>query len=77
MNAYTFGPAPKPLSKKEMADIEADLAAERDLSTLVEAAKIRKDQTRFNAALEKREKMRAELERIDPLAPLSAKTEST
>jgi len=77
MNAYTFAPVAAPLSKKEMADIEADLAAERDLNTLIEAAKIRKDQTRFNAALEKRERMRAELERIDPLAPLPAKTETT
>lgn len=64
----------KPPSKKEMAEIEADMAAERDLNLLIEAAKIRKDPARFNAALEKREKMRAELERIDPLAPVKAES---
>lgn len=67
----------KPPSKKEMAEIEADMAAERDLNLLIEAAKIRKDPARFNAALEKREKMRAELEKIDPLKPLSASTGTT
>lgn len=77
MNTYTFGPAPKPLSKKEMAEIEADIAAERDLNLLIEAAKIRKDTARFEAALKKREQMRAELEKIDPLKPLSAKTGTT
>lgn len=69
MNAYVMNTV-KPLSKKELADIEADLASERDLNLLIEAAKIRKDPERFNAALKKREQMRAELERIDPLAPL-------
>lgn len=74
---YAIHAGPKPLSKKELAEIESDMAAERDLNLLIEAAKIRKDPTRFNAALEKREKMRAELERIDPLAPVSAKTENS
>lgn len=67
----------KPPTKKELAEIEADFAAERDLNTLLEAAKIRKNPERFKAALEKREKMRAELERIDPLAPAPASTEKT
>ncbi len=67
----------KPPSKKEMAEMEAEMAAERDLNLLIEAAKIRKDQTRFDAALKKREQMRAELEKIDPLKPLSASTGTT
>jgi hypothetical protein len=66
----------KPPSKQELAEMEADRAAERDLEILLEAAKIRKDEARFSAVLGKREKMRAELERIDPLAPAPAKTES-
>jgi len=66
----------KPPTKKEQAEMRAEMNAEHDLNILIEAAKIRKDSSRFKAALEKREKMRAELERIHPLAPVSAKTEA-
>lgn len=61
--------ADKPLTRKEIAEMEADMQAERDLCTLVEAAKIRKDGGRYAAAMEVRRKKQEELERVATLVP--------
>lgn len=59
----------KPLTRKEMAEMQADMQAEADLCTLVEAAKIRKDSGRYMAAMEIRRKKQEELERVATLVP--------
>jgi hypothetical protein len=41
----------RPMNKAEMAKEEKKWAAQHDLRTLIEAERIKKDKTRFNAAL--------------------------
>jgi hypothetical protein len=69
-------PAPKPLSKKEMEDIQRDQQAEMDLHCLIESEKIKKDPPRLAAALEKKKKMQAELEQIAAKAPTTTPEKS-
>jgi hypothetical protein len=63
---YDHLPLNRPLTKKELDDLEKDRLAEADLSLLLEAAKIRRTPERLSAALAKRAKMQDELERIAP-----------
>lgn len=62
-------------TRREIEQMEAEHQAECDLNTLVEAAKIRKDPTRYQAAMTKRQKMEEELARVARLAvaPAQAK----
>ena len=59
-------PLNRPLTKKELDDLERDRRAEADLALLIEAEKIRRDPDRLAPALAKRAKMQEELERIAP-----------
>lgn len=63
---YGTYPSNKPLTKKEIEAIERDIQAENDIRCLIEAEKIKKDQERLAAALQKKKKMQEELERIVP-----------
>lgn len=69
-------PAPRPLSKKELEDIQRDQQAETDLHCLIESEKIKKDPPRLAAALEKKKKMQAELEQIAAKAPTATPEKS-
>lgn len=61
----------RPITRKEMDAMQADMQAEADLFTLVEAAKIRKDSSRYEAAMRVRKKKQEELERVATLVPAS------
>jgi hypothetical protein len=64
----------KPMTRKEIDAMQADMQAEADLCTLVEAAKIRKDSSRYEAAMLVRKKKQEELERVATLVPAPGKT---
>lgn len=64
----------RPMTRKEMEAAQADMQAEADLCTLVEAAKIRKDSPRYEAAMRVRKKKQEELERVATLVPAAGKT---
>lgn len=64
----------KPMTRKEIDAMQADMQAEADLCTLVEAAKIRKDSSRYEAAMLVRKKKQEELERVATLVPAHGKT---
>lgn len=51
--------------KKPMSEEEAEFEAEHDLRTLIEAEKIKRDEGRMKKALERRDKMRKDMEAID------------
>jgi hypothetical protein len=59
----------RPMTRKEIDAMQADMQAEADLCTLVEAAKIRKDSSRYEAAMLVRKKKQEELERVATLVP--------
>lgn len=63
----------KPMTRKEIDAMQADMQAEADLCTLVEAAKIRKDSSRYEAAMLVRKKKQEELERVATLVPAPGK----
>lgn len=69
-------PAPKPLSKKEIEEMQREQQAEADLHCLIESEKIKKDPPRLAAALEKKKKMQAELEQIAAKAPTATPEKS-
>jgi hypothetical protein len=62
--AYDYPSVGQPMSEQEMREMELKWQAQRDLETLIEAAKIKKDPERKERAMACLKEKRAELANI-------------